>query len=56
MTNVCCRCVLTSGAEPSFNGVKLLMLIKMFIHEDRTLMDACSIGEVDGIDGVNAMV
>jgi hypothetical protein len=56
ITNVCCRCVLTSGAEPSFNGVKSLILIRKFLHKDQTLMDVRSIGDVDGIGVVNAMV
>ena len=56
LVNVCCRCVLTLGAEPSFNDFKSLILIRKFLHKYQTLMDACSIGDVDGIGVVNAMV
>ena len=56
LPNACCRCVLTLGAEPSFNDFKSLILIRKFLHKDQTLMDARSIGDVDGIGVVNAMV
>ena len=42
--------------EPSINDVKSLILIGKFLHKDQTLMDARSIGDVDGIGGVNAIV